>query len=244
MGAISNLFLYWYSLRMVYSKKRYFDNLAKAHIIDGKTGGDQGDPGESCAYSLSTLHLIGAVMARHPNAVAAAVIDDLTLKGPLSEVLKIFTEIKHVLQEDAGLELAVKKTQILSKNMSLDQFKERATNFITSDPSLEPCRPLLISEDDHEVFTVTGFKGLGVPIGTPDFITRFVAQKVKEYANDVDKLDILQDGKVHFDLLKFCHMPRFNYLNGLVLTPSLFSAQQHQFDYKVHDALIRKGTHN
>ena len=191
MGAISNLFLYWYSLRMVYSKKRYFDNLAKAHIIDGKTGGDQGDPGESCAYSLSTLHLIGAVMARHPNAVAAAVIDDLTLKGPLSEVLKIFTEIKHVLQEDAGLELAVKKTQILSKNMSLDQFKERATNFIKRDPSLEPCLPLLDSEDDHEVFTVTGFKGLGVPIGTPDFITRFVAQKVKEYANDVDKLDIL-----------------------------------------------------
>ena len=165
---------------MVYSKKRYFDNLAKAHIIDGETGGDQGDPLESCAYSLSTLHLIGAVMARHPNAVAAAVIDDLTLKGPLSEVMKIFAEIKHVLHEDAGLELAVKKTQILSKDMSLDQFKERATKSIQRDPSLEPCLPLLDSEDDHEVFTVTGFKGLGVPIGTPDFITRFVAQKVKE----------------------------------------------------------------
>ena len=32
-GTDSNLFLYWYSLRMVYSKKRYFDNLAKAHSI-------------------------------------------------------------------------------------------------------------------------------------------------------------------------------------------------------------------
>ena len=85
MGAISNLFLYWYSLRTVYSTKRYFDNSAKAHKVPGMTGGDQGDPLESCAYSLSTLHLIGAVMARHPNAVAAAVIDDLTLKGPLSE---------------------------------------------------------------------------------------------------------------------------------------------------------------
>ena len=74
MGAISNLFLYWYSLRVVYSKKRYFDNLAKANIVPGKTEGDQGDPLESCASSLSTLHLIGTVMARHPNAVAAAVI--------------------------------------------------------------------------------------------------------------------------------------------------------------------------
>ena len=50
--------------------------------------------------------------------MAAAVIDDLTLKGPLSEVMKIFAEIKHVLHEDAGLELAVKKTQIFSKDMS------------------------------------------------------------------------------------------------------------------------------
>ena len=82
----------------VYSKKRYFDNSAQVHILDGETGGNQGCPGESSAYSLSTLHLIGAVMKRHPNAVAAAVIDDLTIKGPLSEVLKIFAEIKHVVR--------------------------------------------------------------------------------------------------------------------------------------------------
>ena len=63
-------------------------------------------------------------------------------------VTNFFAEIKHVLREDAGLELAVKKTQILSKNMSLDQLKERATNFIHSDPSLEPCRAVLDSEDD------------------------------------------------------------------------------------------------
>ena len=53
-------------------------------------------------------------MARHPTAVAAAVTHDLTLEGPLSVVLKIFSEIEHVLKEDAGLELAVSKTQILS----------------------------------------------------------------------------------------------------------------------------------
>ena len=40
---------------------------------------------------------IGSVIARYPTAVAAAVIDDLKLKGPLRVVLKIFAEIKHVL---------------------------------------------------------------------------------------------------------------------------------------------------
>ena len=244
MEPISNLFPFWASLRTVYSKSRYFDHFAKAHIIHGKTGGQQGDPLESCAYSLSTLPLIGSVMERHPTAVAAAVIDDLTIKGPLSEVLKIFSEIKHVLKEDAGLELAVRKTQILSKGMSLDQFKARAAHIIQSDESLEHLSPLLDSEDDHEVFTVEGFKGLGVPIGISAFITKFIEKKVLDYAHDVDKLDILQDGKIHFDLLKFCHMPRFNYLNGLVLTPSLLTAQQHHIDFKIHDAIIRKGTHN
>ena len=49
---------------------------------------------------------------------------------------------------------------------------------------------------------------------------------------------------MHFDLIKFCHMPRFNYVNGLVLTQNFYKANQIQFDFKVHDALIRKGTHN
>ena len=56
MGAISNLFPFWHSMRMVYSKKRYFDNSAQVHILDGKTGGNQGCPGESSSYSLSTHH--------------------------------------------------------------------------------------------------------------------------------------------------------------------------------------------
>ena len=56
----------------------------------------------------------------------------------------------------------------------------------------KPLRPLLESEDDHEIFTVEGCQGLGVSIGTPAFITRFIEQKVHEYAKDIDKIDLLQ----------------------------------------------------
>ena len=55
----------------------------------------------------------------------------------------------HIIR--GSLLLLIRKTQILSKDMSLDQFKELATNFIQRDPSLEPCLPLLDSEDDDEV---------------------------------------------------------------------------------------------
>ena len=78
------------------------------------------------------------------------------------------------------MELAVCKSQLLSKGMSLDTLKDRAARIIESDESLESLRPLLDSADDHEVFTVEGFKGLGVPTGTPD----------------IDSLDILKYGKV------------------------------------------------
>ena len=37
MEAITNLFPFWSSLRTVYSKSRYFDQSAKAHIIFGKS---------------------------------------------------------------------------------------------------------------------------------------------------------------------------------------------------------------
>ena len=66
--------------------------------------------------------------------------------------------------------------------MSLDKFKERAAHIIHSDESLELLRPLLDSEDDHEIFTVEGFEGLGVHTGTPAFITRLIEEKVHEYA--------------------------------------------------------------
>ena len=41
----------------------------------------------------------------------------------------------------------------------------------------------------------------GVPIGTPDFVHAYVRAKAVEIGNDVQKLSIITDPKIHYDLL-------------------------------------------
>ena len=58
--------------------------------------------------------------------------------------------------------------------------------------------------------------GLGVPLGTDAFVQRFVKDKCLAIIEDVDKLDSVQDGFIHYQLLRFCQATRLQYLNGHV----------------------------
>jgi hypothetical protein len=56
-------------------------------------------------------------------------------------------------------------------------------------------------------------KGLGVPICTDAFIQHFVKDKCQAIMEDVDKLDNIQDGFIHYQLLCFCQATLLQYLN-------------------------------
>ncbi len=45
---------------------------------------------------------------------------------------------------------------------------------------------------------------MGVPILTPEFVNAFVRSKAHAIEQDVEKLRIVQDQKIHYDLLRFC----------------------------------------
>ena len=45
---------------------------------------------------------------------------------------------------------------------------------------------------------------MGVPIGTPEFVNAFVRSKALAIEQDVQKLRIVHDPKIHYDLLHFC----------------------------------------
>jgi hypothetical protein len=64
-----------------------------------------------------------------------------------------------------------------------------------ADLSLAHLSPLLSPAS----FVVDGYIGLGVPIG-----------------EDVDKLDNIQDGFIHYQLIRFCQATRLQYINGHV----------------------------
>ena len=61
---------------------------------------------------------------------------------------------------------------------------------------------------------------VGVPIGTPDFVHAYVRANAVEIRNDVQKLSIIKDPKIHCDLLRFCQHTRLGFL-GRNLPPEV-----------------------
>ena len=93
-------------------------------------------------------------------------------------------------------------------------------------------------------FTAEGYVGLGVPLGTDAFVQRFVKEKCLAIMEDVDKLDSVQDGFIHYQLLRFCQATRLQYLNGQVPIENQNHLQQQHVDHKIAEALLKKGTDN
>jgi hypothetical protein len=52
-------------------------------------------------------------------------------------------------------------------------------------------------------FCPDGFVGIGVPIDTDAFVKQFVAKTCRDIIEDVEKLDDIQDGFIHFQFLRF-----------------------------------------
>ena len=79
-------------------------------------------------------------------------------------------------------------------------------------------------------------------IGTDDFVRSFVAKTCRDIIDDVEKLDAIQDGFIHFQLLRFCQATRLQYLNSHIMLSNRCVLQQQHVDCKIADALLKKGT--
>jgi hypothetical protein len=70
---------------------------------------------------------------------------------------------------------------------------------------------------------VDGFKYVGVPIGSPDFVQHFVETKTGEIIRDVEKVQVVTDSLFHFHLLRLCQNTHLAYLN-LSVPPEVMAA--------------------
>jgi hypothetical protein len=190
------------------------------------------------AFCLSIHHLWGRTLAKHyQDACAVAYADDGYIKAKLSVALEVLSDIKHVLREDAGLDLN-DKTKILVKSISAAEAHTAAQRLLTADPSLAHLGPLLAPT----AFVDDGYIGLGVPIGTDAFVQHFVKKKCQEIMDDVDKLDNIQDGFIHYQLVRFWQATRLQYLTGQIDLANQNVLQQQHIDWKISNALLKKGT--
>jgi hypothetical protein len=110
----------------------------------GETGGQQGDPLEMIVFCLSVHHLWGRNLNKnHQDACAVAYANDGYIKAKLSVALELLLDIKHVLKEDAVLDLNFDKTKILVKGISAADAHAAAQHMINADLSLAHLSPLL-----------------------------------------------------------------------------------------------------
>jgi hypothetical protein len=205
----TNLFGYFKAMRGCHSKLRYFDWDGQVHLVKGKTDGQLGDPSEMLIFNLTIHHLWGRVVAKFQEARAIAYADDGYIKAKLSIALQVLAELKAVFKEDAGLELNVSKTSILPKGTTAQAAFDMAQTIMEATPSLAHlCNDFLVDS-----FCPEGFIGIGVPIDTDAFVQSFVVRTCRDIIDDVENLDAIQDGFIHFQLvLDFAMPPGFNIL--------------------------------
>ncbi len=101
-----------------------------------------------------------------------------------------------LFKTDAGLELNVAKTSILPKGVTDQAVFDIAQTIMQATASLAHLRNDFLVDS----FCPEGFIGIGVPIG--------------DIIDDVEKLDAIQDGFIHFQLTRFCQATRLQYLNS------------------------------
>ncbi len=226
------------AMRTCEAKLRYFDWDGQVHIAKGKTGGQQGDLLEMLIFNLTVHHIWGRVLSKFQGARTVTYADDGYIKGKLSVALQVLAELKRLLKEDAGLELNISKTAILPKAITQQSIFDAAHGFINATPQLTH----LSGEVSLDSFCPDGFVGIGVSIGTDTFVKQFVAKTCRDIIEDVEKLDAIQDGFIHYQLLRFCQVTRLQYLNSHIILDNRCVLQQQHVDCKIADALLKKGT--
>jgi hypothetical protein len=170
---------------------------------------------EMMRYSLSQHPIMGRVFARHRNARGVGFANDLNIYASLKTALKVLVEMRQQLGEDAKLSFNMTKVKNYIPGVTRERVRELVLQHIEQEikdhhhhPSLESLREIYeldLAKPELDFITVTGLKFVGVPIGTPEFVNAFVRSKAHAIDQDVQKLRIVQDPKIHYDLLRFCN---------------------------------------
>jgi hypothetical protein len=74
------------------------------------------------------------------------------------------------------------------------------------------------------------------------FVRNFVAKTCRDIIDDVEKLDAIQDGFIHYQLLRFCQDTHLQYINSHIMLNNRCVLQQQHVDCKIADALLKKDT--
>ena len=166
-------------------------------------------------------------MTRHPNARTVAFADDGFVNDTLQSALHIWAELRHAFKEDDDVMMQLTKCTLLVQGVaSLQEARQKVRECMDADPALHSLREIFDKEKGKDVIQVEGIKRVGVPIGTPEFVHNFVADKASKILADVEKVQVVSDPLIHFHLLFFCQNTLFGYLSRNVPISVMVNARR------------------
>jgi len=129
--------------------------------------------------------------------------------APLAECLALAAQLKKVLKQDLDLDLDVPKFNCIFPGDRINDYHHAHAlfqNALQANPQLAS-----LSGMDAGIST-TGLRVAGVPIGTDEWVQQFAQEKAAAVHVDVSKLDIISDGFIHYQTLRFCQNTRLAFL--------------------------------
>jgi hypothetical protein len=143
-GELRNMYEYFRTMRTTKSHLLHFNYSCNVLDAWGKTGGQHGDPLEMIVFCLSVHHLWGRTLNKHHQDVCVVAYADYGyIKAKLSVAQEVLSDIKHLLKEDAGLDLNFDKTKILVKGISEADAHAATQSMLNNDLSFAHLSPLL-----------------------------------------------------------------------------------------------------
>ena len=81
-----------------------------------------------------------------------------------------------------------------------------------------------------------------MPIDTDTFVRQIVAKTSRDIIEDVEKIDAIVDGFIHFQLMRFCQVTSLQFLNSDIILDNHCVLHQQHVDCKIADTLLKKDT--
>ena len=184
------------------------DDAGEVHTVQQGEGGEQGDPLMPLFFCLGQHPALTAVSARlEAGEKLFAYLDDLYIVCSPGRLGAVHSLLEQHLRQRSGISVNAGKTKVWN----------RGAAFPPACPALQQaaalsCPTAIIWRGDLSLPTYQqGFNVLGVPLGHPDFVRKFLEGKIAEHRILLERIPEVPDTQSAWLLLSFCAAARANF---------------------------------
>ena len=198
-----------------------YDRTSLHSVLQSLEGVRQGCPFAAFVFALLAQPLYETAIADLPSVKAISVLDDITLIGPLHDVMTAFDRVKAKAAA-FGLQLQVSKCKL---------FIPRASHTLGES--------IRAAAATRGLECTSSLLALGVTHGDDSAVSEHCLEAARSHERFFDALaHPAMPAQVGFALLRYCTVPRMSFMARTV-QPHLFHATAELFDRMVRDSFAR-----